>query len=157
MSTLNREEVSTKLGLIEERIAVIKATEFEYSTSNKYLPGIGSIFELKTVNEAVKAMKYINDNSESFDSNAEELGLTEEDVEEVKILGFKVSVWKKDIFNRVQEIKMQAELVNLKTAKKLLVKHLSKDDIFDRDMASIGKTLDKFKEEDTLIDLEKAE
>ncbi len=147
---MNRNEVKSKLELVINKITEIEE-QIEndvvvYVTRDKYLPGIGSIEELETFEEIVKAQSFIlketnEDNSEVIKM----LGLTEEEItkKEVKIFGLAPKYWNDDIQKRLKEIRLEIRLEKLLLAKDALTKHLSDDDKFEMDTAGIDNLLKK--------------
>lgn len=139
---MTKAEVKSKLKLVEAKIKELKnLPEPTYVTSNKYLPTVGTVSELESATELVKALAEINSMSKGFDSAMEELGVELADKDKPTILGYSSTVWKTDIKNRLTHLLRYSQINELVKAKKVLTKHLSEDDLFEMDMDKIGNGL----------------
>ena len=141
---MKKEELSLKLKAVRNKIKELKAIEAPvYATQNKFIPSIGYIFDIETLRDCAKALSIVKKYFSSEVEEASELGISEKDLAaDSNYLGHKLSVWQKDIQNRVTEIKNDDMLEKLEVAEKTLMKHRTGDDIFNEDMENIGDVLD---------------
>lgn len=139
---MTKTEVKSKLAKVTAKIKELNAIpEVAYVTVNKYLPAVGTVSELQSKTELVKALAEINSLSYGFDAAMEELGVELTDKQKPTILGYSSTVWKTDIKNRLKKLMIEDQINELLKAKKVLTKHLSEDDIFEMDMDKIGNGL----------------
>lgn len=114
--------------------------EATYHTINKYLPQIGHIHELTTLQQVVKAKKYINSESGSNADVIAELGIDADElpVEDVKLMGFPISKWNADINTKVEELRIEIKLEKLYNDASILERNLSEDDKFNLEMSELS-------------------
>lgn len=143
---MNRTEVKGRLDQVRGAIKEIEDNEepVAYATANKYLPEVGYIAELDTIEEIVNAHVVLsklskNDTSESVKA----LGLTESEIPEnnTRIIGFKSETWFKDLDTRLNVVHTETKLARLKAAELTLKGHMSADDKFEMDTAGIDALL----------------
>ena len=140
---MKREELNARLKSVNAKIKELQIIEEpEFKTQNSFIPKIGFVHEIETLNECAKALTLIKKRLESVESSADELGLTKDEIKgNNKYLGHTIETWKNDLQKKVDEIKRINLLEKLNLAKGVLMKHRTEDDIFQDDMESIEDVL----------------
>jgi len=138
---MKRDEVRAKLKDVDSEIKKIKATpEVEYVTGGVYVPGVGHMRELVSLQELVKAHAIIIKTKIDLEQSAKELDIELED-SEFEFQNVKISDWEKDIKNRRDEVILENRLSQLEKASAILTKNLSEDDLFEIEMDGISNVL----------------
>jgi hypothetical protein len=141
MSTTKRDQVLKQFQTVEAEIEKMgKFPKTIYATASKYIPKVGSVNELETVKDLLKAQKVINEQKDDFAEAAKTLGVEAEE-EEITFMGFPLWIWDNDLKLRLEELKREQLLAKYEKAKKVLKKNLSADDKFDLAMSSISDVL----------------
>jgi hypothetical protein len=139
MSLEKSQVLSKQNELLDENkklVAQIKDSKFLVECR---LEHFGFISQLDTIGECVEALTFLNTKSASSTEAMKELELDGEN--ESTFLGYEISDWKTDIKTRKLQIESSFKIeANLK-AIALLEKHMSLDDIFNRDMEKIDSLL----------------
>lgn len=147
---MNRAEVKTKLALVNAKIKELKFNREEnpvvYATVGKYVPGIGHVNQIESIEELVLAQAEIvkQSSQENTIKAMDMLGVTQDelgDAPTAKIMGLPTRVWNKDLKNRLAELREEMLLEKLEKAALTLRKHLSSEDIFDMDTEGIDDLL----------------
>ena len=139
---MKKDQVLEKLKSAQTEIEEIRKIKKPiYATKDIYVPGIGCVNELSSLQELVKAHATISKARTDLTESAMELEI-ELSAEEFEFNGIKIGEWVADIKNRKDEILTNKRLKNLKNAKAVLEKHLSDDDKFTLEMEEISDILD---------------
>lgn len=141
--SIKREELAKRYSDTIAAIEKIKNSEesFLYHTKDKYLPKVGHIHEVDSIEGLLKAQNIVNENKEQvYDKSAALLGITEKEMpkSEKKLMGMKTSYWDKDIVTRLSELRTEIRLAKLQKDEQLLRGHLDKSDLFNLDMLELS-------------------
>jgi hypothetical protein len=141
--SIKREELAKRYSDTVAAIEKIKNADesFLYHTKDKYLPKVGHIHEIDSIEGILKAQNKVNANKEQvYDSAAKDLGITEAEMpkNDTKLMGMKTSYWDKDIKTRLNELRLEIRLAKLEKDEELLRGHLGKDEQFSLDMLELS-------------------
>lgn len=142
--SVKREELLKRYNSTKETLDILKEKDdlFLYATKDKYLPQVGYVCEIESINDLLKAQSLINDKKDSDLSDAiKSLGLNENEIpknEDVKLLGLNIAYWDKDLKTRLEELRIELRIKALKKDLTILKKHLSENDNFDLDMSELS-------------------
>jgi len=138
---MKREEVRIKLKAVQAELKKLEKQENpKYHSEGIYIPGIGEIHEVNSLQQLIKAHAIITKAKVDLTNSSKELEIELED-EEFEYNGIEISKWMEDIKARKNQIAKEKRMSALYGAEKILEKNLSDDDKFDIDMESISDIL----------------
>jgi hypothetical protein len=128
-------------------VAAIESIEnsgdvFLYATKDKYLPKVGHIHEIDSIEGLLKAQNLVMEGKDKkYEAAAAALGLDEKEMpkqSDTLLLGIKTSLWEKDIKTRLAELRVEIKLAKLRKDAELLRRNLNDDDNFKLDMLELS-------------------
>lgn len=142
MSTIKRDQLLVTFKGVNGKLKMLKGkTKPVYTTSNKFIPGVGSINELNTEKEIALGYAKVNAEIATIKSAAKELDITLNE-KDYMFMGFDLSVWNSEFKARLEEIRNKREVKQLEATKTKLSKYLSEEDLFQYEMGGLGLDID---------------
>jgi hypothetical protein len=141
---MERAQLAQKYKSTVEAIEAIEnnGEVFLYATKDKYLPKVGHIHEIDTIEGLLKAQNIVMESKDKkYDEAAKALGIEEKEMPKSKdsfLLGIKTSLWEKDIKTRLEELRLEIRLAKLQKDAELLRKNLNDEDNFKLDMLKLS-------------------
>lgn len=137
---MKKEDVAKNLQLAKTQLNKLMVEREDnpalYHTKNKFLPKNGHVHEMETIEDVVKAHTYLLEQTKesSFTKSMERLKVNDSEISEKrtpKVLGYKVSVWERDMETRINEIRMDKKIQQLEKAISVLSKHIDAKAAFE--------------------------
>lgn len=151
---MKREEVLPKYKGAVGKLRHLRSIEPAiYKTMHKHVPGAGSIPHLETELDVVICHAKVNGEVSHLKNSCQELGVSLKE-KDYNFMGFSLDVWNQELKTRLEEIRVEKEILRLEKLKTTLSKHLSADDLFEIEMSSIGADLSDLSEFEDNFSLE---
>lgn len=140
---IKREELAKRLVETQAAIEKLESSQevFLYATKDKYLPKVGHIHEIDSFEGLLKAQNIVNASKEQvYTEAAAQLGLSESEMprQENLLMGMKTSYWDRDLKTRLDELRFEIRLKNLKNDAAILRRNLGADDKFQIEMLELS-------------------
>lgn len=141
MSTIKRDQLLVTFKGVNGKLKMLKSKPKPvYTTSNKFIPGVGTISELNQEKEIALGYAKVNSEIATIKSAASELGISLNE-KDYMFMGFDLSVWNSEFKTRLEEIRTKKEIKQLEATKTKLSKYLSEEDLFQYEMGGLGLDL----------------
>lgn len=142
---MKRKDIIKKMKLINAELISLKEEDkiFTYVTNHGFVHGFGYVAEIEEIPLLVTLHSKLNKKPE-LDESIRTLGITNEemaDYEHDDFQGYKLKHWNMDIETRLEEIRRNRLIENLRVAHNKLSSWLSDNDKFSLDMEEISDVL----------------